>query len=277
MNFYECVVINLIKVKEDMTGWVMAEHGVPDSRWTVIKQIEDYITPSGRHYARWLCECSCEQHTQKGVVGTEVKSGRSKSCGCLRNELKKKYNTYDLSGEYGIGWTSNTNKEFYFDLDRFDDIKNICWCESVRHGLHCLLGRNIITGKLVSMHIYLGYKNYDHINRNELDNRSCNLRPCTQQENARNKSIRSDNTSGITGVDWSKNRQKWRVRIYNDQGKEILVGYFDNLDEAANARLEAEKRYYKEFSPNAGSKLTKTQSLGIKVTYEDELMKLLGD
>lgn len=56
-----------------------------------------------------------------------------------------------------------------------------------------------------------------------------------------------------------------------------MVGYFDNLDEAANAKLEAEKRYYKEFSPNAGSKLTKAQSLGIKVTYEDELMKLLGD
>ena len=57
------MVNNLVKVKEDMTGWVMAEHGVPDSRWIVIEQAEDYITPSGHHVAQWLCECNCEKHT----------------------------------------------------------------------------------------------------------------------------------------------------------------------------------------------------------------------
>lgn len=31
----------MVKVKEDMTGWVMNEHGFPDSRLTVIKQVED--------------------------------------------------------------------------------------------------------------------------------------------------------------------------------------------------------------------------------------------
>ena len=32
----------------------------------------------------------------------------------------KKSNIYDLSGEYGVGWTSNTNEEFYFDLEDYD-------------------------------------------------------------------------------------------------------------------------------------------------------------
>ena len=27
----------------DMTGWIMSEHGVPDSKIKVIKQTEDYI------------------------------------------------------------------------------------------------------------------------------------------------------------------------------------------------------------------------------------------
>ena len=27
----------MVKVKEDMTGWIMSEHGVPESRWTVIR------------------------------------------------------------------------------------------------------------------------------------------------------------------------------------------------------------------------------------------------
>ena len=33
--------------KIDMTGWVMAEHGVPDSRLTVIKEVEPYINAKG--------------------------------------------------------------------------------------------------------------------------------------------------------------------------------------------------------------------------------------
>lgn len=33
----------MVKVKEDMTGWIMSEHGVPDSKIKVIKQTEDYI------------------------------------------------------------------------------------------------------------------------------------------------------------------------------------------------------------------------------------------
>ena len=27
---------------------------------TVIKQVEDYVKPDGRHNTRWLCKCSCE-------------------------------------------------------------------------------------------------------------------------------------------------------------------------------------------------------------------------
>ena len=43
------------------------------------------------------------------------------------SKCNKKYNKYDLSGEYGIGWTSNTNQEFYFDLEDYDKIKDYCW------------------------------------------------------------------------------------------------------------------------------------------------------
>lgn len=200
--------MTLDKTKEDITGWKMWEHGVPDSRWTVIERAEDKIYSNGTRKSQWLCECSCEKHTRKIISEISLKNRDAKSCGCSRKGTRRKYNKYDLTGEYGVGWTSNTNKKFYFDLDRYDDIKQICWCESVRHGTHCLLGKNLVTDKVVSMHIYLGYKNYDHINRNELDNRSCNLRSCTQQENVRNKSIRTDNTSGVTGVDWYKAMQK---------------------------------------------------------------------
>ena len=86
----------MVKVKEDITGWVMKEHGIPNSRLTVIKQTEDYVDPKGRHFARWLCECSCEDHNIIAVVGSDLKRGKTISCGCYHKEQmierNKKYN-----------------------------------------------------------------------------------------------------------------------------------------------------------------------------------------
>ena len=41
-----------------------------------------------------------------------------------------KYNKYDLLGSFGVGWTTNTNKEFWFDLEDYDKIKDYCWAEN---------------------------------------------------------------------------------------------------------------------------------------------------
>ena len=125
----------MVNVKIDMTGWKMWEHGVLESRLTVIKQVEDYINPSGQRRSQWLCECNCEKHEQVIVEGTNLRRGNTLSCGCLQKEMavngNKKSNIYDLTGEYGVGWTSNTNREFYFDIEDFDKIKDYCWYECV--------------------------------------------------------------------------------------------------------------------------------------------------
>ena len=99
-----------------------------------------------------------------------------------------KVNTYDLSGEYGIGWTSNTNREFYFDLEDYDKIKDFCWCEAKHNktGYTALTATNIYTKKTIKFHHIIGCAGYDHINRNPLDNRKCNLRMATEQNNTRN-------------------------------------------------------------------------------------------
>ena len=234
----------MVKVREDLTGKKF-------NRLTIICQAEDYISKSGRHYARWLCQCSCGSNPIV-VLQSHLKGNKVQSCGCLQKEraieANKKYNIYDLSGNFGIGWTNNTNKEFYFDLDKYNDIKDICWCEALRRGMHCLLGYDSSVGRVVPMHIYLGYKNYDHINRNELDNRSCNLRQCTQQENTRNQSVSSRNSSGVIGVVWEKRHNKWRARIHIG-AKEIYLGEFIDKESAIRARLIAEKEYFKEFAP----------------------------
>ena len=68
----------------DVTGWVMKEHGIPDSKITIIKEIEPRITTSGRKDFRCLCKCECGKEfiTSKG----KAKRGITKSCGCLQRE-----------------------------------------------------------------------------------------------------------------------------------------------------------------------------------------------
>jgi hypothetical protein len=82
----------------------------------------------------------------------------------------------------------------------------------------------------------------DHINRNRSDNRWCNLREVTLRENLLNKSVYSNNTSGIPGVNWHKRDKKWYVRINTAAGRKH-VGAYESIEEATAARKQAEKKY----------------------------------
>jgi len=80
--------------KIDLTGQTFG-------RWTVI---EEAGKTSGRH-VKWLCECSCENKTRREITGNSLRSGSSKSCGCLRNELASEKNKVDLTGQAFGKWT----------------------------------------------------------------------------------------------------------------------------------------------------------------------------
>ena len=161
-----------------------------------------------------------------------------------------KRNKYDLSNEHGIGWTSNTNKEFYFDLDDYEKIKDYCWSENSnkKSGYHFVEAWDNITQKVVRMHWVIIGKNYDHIDRNPFNNKKSNLRLATRQENNRNCSISTNNTSGITGITWYSRKNKWIAYIGVDY-KRIHLGYFENKEDAIKARLKAEKEHFREFAP----------------------------
>lgn len=254
----------MVKVKEDMTGWIMSEHGVPDSRLTVIEQTDDYISPQGVHYARWLCECSCEEHNKIIVIGSRLRGNKqcTKSCGCLARELSAKrikenftkYNEYKLNlvdehGLYGVGYCTNTKSEFYFDMDDYDKIKNIAWYEKIRKdNFRKIAGTDRITGKQVLMHSTLGFNWCDHKDRNELNNRKFNLREATKQENARNHNKQKNNTSGFIGVYLDKKTLKWKAYIVINK-KNINLGNFAYKQDAIRTRLKAEAKYFKEFAP----------------------------
>jgi len=87
----------------------------------------------------------------------------------------------------------------------------------------------------------------DHINHERTDNRAENLRWATTSENNMNASIKSNNTSGYPGVYFDKRRNKWVARI-SINGKETQLGYFLTIEEAIEARKQAEIQYYGEYA-----------------------------
>lgn len=239
----------MVKVKKDLTGKKF-------ERLTVVKQAEDYIDNKGKHYAQWHCKCDCGNEII--TLGNHLKKGNTKSCGCFRDErrvennkkYKKKYNLYDLSGEYGIGYTSS-GEEFWFDLEDYDKIKDYCW--SVNSSGYIIASDIKNDGKIIKIYRLItdcpSDFDVDHIHGKEsrYDNRKENLRIATRSQNNMNKGLQSNNTSNITGVSWHKGINRWQAYITINR-KRIYLGAFTSFDKAVNARKQAEEKYFGEFS-----------------------------
>ena len=215
-----------------------------------------------REQNKTYCDCRCEcGNTKNHMRFDSVKSGRVKSCGCNNIEQitnlgksSKKYNTYDLTGKYGIGYT-NKGEEFYFDLEDYDKIKDYTWYINNKGYVFSakdeILMHRLVTNcpdNLIPDHI--------HGEKSTTDNRKSNLRIVNRSQNSMNVKIRSDNTSGITGISWDKRSNKWCVRIMV-KGENIYLGYFnkDDLDKAIQARLDGEKKYFGEYSYTHSQKI----------------------
>lgn len=213
-------------------------------RLTVVKRVEN----SKAGNTQWLCLCDCGNYTVS--TSSNLKGKHTKSCGCLNRELtskrNKKYNTYNLSGSYGVGYASN-GQEFYFDLEDYDKIKEYCWYIDSCTGY---VRTRISKSQQISMHklLFPDSKEVDHKKENSRnDNRKSNLRVGIHQNNMMNKKLQKNNTSGVTGVYWMKNRNKWRSEI-TYKNKVIQLGYFKNFDDAVKVRKEAEEKYFGEWS-----------------------------
>jgi len=113
--------------------------------------------------------------------------------------------------------------------------------------------RNNGNPRMVKLHRFImnleyGNKQHvDHINGNTLDNRKCNLRLCTQAQNAKNVRRRKTNKSGYKGVSWDNKNKKWRAVIQNDNVF-ISLGRYKDKEEARKAYAIAAIKYHGEFA-----------------------------
>lgn len=232
----------------DLTGQMI-------NNWLVLQRAEN--AKGGK--AQWLCECQCEQKTQRKLSTNQLISGRSKSCGCMTQQLRVAslhqnfINQYMFDGDTCIIVANNTKTHFYIDVEDYELVKDYAWYETPRGYLATTINR-----KTVFLHrMVLGLTNttdgtVDHIfhtidGKNSFtNNRKHNLRIITQAENTRNRGAQSNNTSGKPGVSWSANEQAWKSYI-TYQGKRIWLGTYRDYNEAVRSRQQAEQKYFGEF------------------------------
>jgi hypothetical protein len=100
---------------------------------TVIEKAE----PDKHGHPMWRCECECGKEST--VLQSHLLSGHTLSCGCyskritseMSKRVNKRYNEYDLTGPYGIGYTLK-GEPFLFDIEDYDCKRDICWFKNRR-------------------------------------------------------------------------------------------------------------------------------------------------
>jgi hypothetical protein len=150
----------------------------------------------------------------------------------------------NLSGKHGIGKVALVDDDVYEWANKYK------WYVKIKEktGLIERVGRSssydgkdyhialshAVVGKPISKNTVV-----DHIDRNPLNNQRSNLRYCSLRDNARNQSLRSNNTTGYRGIQWDASRQHWVVYI---------KGRFKNLEEAIEFRDKAATVLFGDFA-----------------------------
>lgn len=161
-------------------------------------------------------------------------------------------NKYIFNKEKGYCKLYYKDKYCLIDLDDVQSIMTYNWRYSKGYFATDFKKDNKRT--TLSLHRYLmknNLNNYnknviDHINRNKLDNRKCNLRICTQADNVKNRTISNKNKYDVIGITYINNKYYAFLSV---DGKYINLGYFDKKEDAITERLKAEVVYFKEYSP----------------------------
>lgn len=203
-----------------------------DKKFTRLKVVKRDIDNKNGH-ATWICECDCGN--KLSVNGSKLRNGRIKSCGCLRRESPITHNM-SHTRLYGI-WHGmrercrNINKEYY---DRYGG-RGVSVCEEWENNFQAFYDWAIVNG-------YSDKLSIDRID-NDGNYEPNNCRWTTQSIQCQNQGIKSNNLSGIKGVSWDKSRNKWVARI-TLQYKQIHIGYFESIQDAEIARIDAELKYW---------------------------------
>ena len=203
-------------------------------RWTVLREV--------RKNGKLYYECRCDCGTVREVYGRSLKNGTSRSCGCLRGDLKKA-EAMDLTGQ-------RFGKLFVLRRDPGrKDNGNYFWiCECDCGNRKSIRGTNLVMKngtrscgcdqRKVSSET--GRKTVAENARKQIER---NMAYRTNFQVIENQNVPKNNTSGHKGVYWDKNREMWEAYI-QVQGKRKHLGRYSEYEDAVKARELAEEQYF---------------------------------
>lgn len=204
---------------------------------------------------RWSCRCQCGADAV--VAARKLRSGHTRSCGCLVRERATRMNRRQKSvtmcdwGDYVFTDLTKGYVTFVSPEDRHVLIAT-SWCANVKGGRRAV---EAVSGRGQRLHRVICQVSgpreiVDHANGNRLDNRRSNLRICESAQNSHNQRSHGDSFyshfKGVT-LDRRAKTNPWVARI-TVRGETHNLGLFATAEEAADAYDAAAVVFHGEFA-----------------------------
>lgn len=164
------------------------------------------------------------------------------------NEIRIKDNIAEIDTYDQFG---NVVETFILDIDDVDKLKDRKWRTVYKNNKPYLFTGNQKSERLYFHRLVLPTnRQIDHISGNTCDNRKCNLREVSIQENMKNLQKKSNNTSGIRGVSFDMKRQNWKTD-FTFEKKRYYLKQWPKKEQAVYQRYLLEIFFLKEYRNTA--------------------------
>ncbi len=193
--------------------------------WTVIG-LDD-----GHHHGKVLCRCKCG--TVRWLFRSPLRLGKTHSCGCGSYKPLKDYGGLKIGDKIG-SWTLLKRKQ--------DEFYCRCECGTQRWvpALRLMRGKSLSCGcKRMSPQ---NKQSQNAMKVGHMLHRALGKEKVSMKYSGFGRKNNKNSKTGITGVSHIRNG-KYRAYIYIGK-KQICLGVFSNINDAANSRREAEKKYF---------------------------------
>ena len=225
-------------------GCISGRHDITGNKYGMLTAIE-LAGQNDKGRKIWKCRCDCGKEV---LVGRhELATNKTRSCGCItvRRREGERIGRLTVLEEVGRDSRRNALWKCQCDCGNIIVVPNKNLIKENTKSCGCLQ-RTIASSNILEVH-------------------SKNIRGGTNLALLNNK-LHTDNTSGMKGVQFRKDRQKWTARI-GLAGKTHHLGVYDSFEEAAEARREAEQEFFDPI----------LEMHGREPTSEDTYQKLLKE